>query len=132
MQVRRCHGFYFVLRRPYRQDWRMRPPNRSPRRAMQILEEVAASHNIPIARVVGPCRSPKTSAVRKEFSIRAIQQNISALTVSDILSCDRSVVYYYNSPTAKARKRNQKRESRQVSGVMAWCKLLRAVEMAER
>lgn len=110
----------------------MRAPNRSPRRAMQILEEVAASHNIPIARVVGPCRSPKTSAVRKEFSIRAIQQNISALTVSDILSCDRSVVYYYNSPTAKDRKRNQKRESRQVSGVMAWCRLLDAVEMAER
>lgn len=110
----------------------MRPPNRSPRRAIEILKDVAAAHDIPIARVIGPCRSPKTSAVRKEFSILAIQQNISALTVSDILSCDRSVVYYYNSPTAKARKRNQKRESRQVSGVMAWCRLLRAVEMAER
>lgn len=115
----------------------MRAPNPSPDRAMEILREVAAARGLTVSRIVGPCRHVETSAARKAFCILAVDNGIGTRAIADLLACDRSTVSYHLSPTAKANKTRARARTRMAlkskgSHLLAWRRLLRAVEMAER
>jgi len=101
---------------------------------MEILREVAAARGLTVARIVGACQRRETTAARKAFCILAAQHDIRTKDVANILSCDRSTVNYHQSDFAKENKRRTRSAlalKARTSHINAWCKLLRAVEMAE-
>ncbi len=80
-------------------------------RALELLQQVAAEHNLTTLAITGKCRVARIAAARKAFCAAAVAEKITLQVVADILCCDYSTVSYHASPSMKDRKRWEQRRA---------------------
>lgn len=77
-------------------------------RAMALLEQISAAHNIDIRSLRAKANFRHFNLARRDYCVRGLEAGIGTAALADVLRRDRSTVVYHQRPDMQIRKRAQR------------------------